>query len=188
MKPNPETVEPKTSGRLRDRIKRLLSFSATIAAAGGIILGVYEYKQRGEMNQARETMTQIDVWDDKGARDAYRALAQDVALKVSQLSEEDKAAARDDRERFHQLRRNVSRDVLESSENIKRLDEVVYFFTRLALCIEAELCSAKVAKVFFEDTLNSFLMVFKAAMTDNFGKAQSEAILALQQQFGQMAD
>lgn len=181
--------EGKTSGRLRDRIKRALSFSATFAAAGGIILGVIEYNQRSRIIQARETMEQIDIWDNKGARDGYRALSRGVAAEVATLSEKEKSVARDEGGfAFDLLRRNVSRKILTNGKNVENLDKVVYFFTRLGLCVESELCDAKVARVFFDDTLHSFLMVFEPAMLELYAETQTTAVLELQKEFRKMAD
>ena len=166
MSREPIAAEAKTSHRLRDRIKRALTFSATFAALGGIILGVFEYHQRGRMVQARETMQQIDVWDQQGgARDAYRALARDVALKRALISEEDRALASTDADFRNNLRLSVTRQILELPENVDRLETVVYFFNRLSLCVEADLCDVVSAKVFFEDTLASFLDIFGPALT-----------------------
>ena len=161
MSRKPISAEAKTSHRLRDRIKRALTFSATFAALGGIILGVFEYHQRGRMVQARETMQQIDVWDrENGARDAYRALARDVALKRATITDEERELASQDADYRKNLSLSVTREILALPENTERLETVVYFFNRLSLCVQADLCDVKSAQVFFDDTLISFLDVF----------------------------
>lgn len=158
--------EARTS-RLSRWMRKFLGAGAGIIAAAGILLGVWEYKQRGDLAQARETMAMIDIWDQRGARTAYRALSRGLETLIeTDVSAADKQAALTNRLAYRNLRANVSRSVLARPEQQQNFEDVVYYFTRLSLCIEAGLCDAHVAKVFFGDTLDSFLAAFLPGVSE----------------------
>lgn len=169
----------------RDVIKTFGSLIAACIAAGGIVLGGLEYKQRNEMIQARETLEMVDVWDQDGAREAYRSLASAVVSGLDGISSTDLATANESRAAYNNLRRSLSREILQDPDNAKDFDDVVYFFTRLSLCVEAELCDVTSANVFFRDTLNSFLDVFRTHITTQQESAPGygQALFDLQSAF-----
>ena len=176
-------------GTVSKRLKRLLNTGISFAAVFTILLGVMEYRQRGHLAQAKETMKMIDVWEQRGARRAFRNLsaALEEMIKTS-VSDEDRNAARTDRQAYNRLRENVSRAVLSEPEQLANFEEVVYFFTRLSLCIEAELCDVAAAKTFFGDTLVSFMLVFRPSITER-NKAYGDTgapLITLQSKFGRL--
>lgn len=172
-----EKVPTKTDDRLRKRIREALSYAAAVAALAGIVLGTLEYQQRKEQWRARQTMDQIDYWDDHGARQAYRSLAGHVGNIVAQVPPNEIAAARTSEELAEKLRARVVELVLRNDGAEESFNDVVYFFSRLSLCIEAEVCNDESAQVFFKDTIDSFLDTFRgeierrAVFTTGFGAA-----------------
>lgn len=157
------------------RLMTFLGGAAGIVAAAGVVLGVYEYRQRNEASQARETLNMIEVWDTQGAHVAYRGLSARVQDLLNQVPGDQLSQVQDDRTAYQKLRENIARRALSDAEQQAQFEDVVYFFTRLGLCIDARLCSEEVAAIFYKDTLGSFIEVFEPAIramqkrSDSFG-------------------
>ncbi|MAZ17810.1 MAG: hypothetical protein CL535_15955 [Ahrensia sp.] len=124
------------------------------------LFGIYEYKQRVEASKASETLALIDVWETRGAREAYEKLSNEIASGFAQVPAADMTAAADDPALARVVSNKVAAIVLRKKENADAFGEVVYFFNRLGLCVEASLCSQKAAEIFFQDTLDTFIDVF----------------------------
>ena len=60
------------------------------------LFGIYEYKQRVEASKASETLALIDVWETRGAREAYEKLSNEIASGFAQVPAADMTAAADD--------------------------------------------------------------------------------------------
>lgn len=182
------TQGEETSG-FSKRMKPIIRRGISLVTAIGVFLGVMEYRQRGHMAQAQQTMAMIDVWELRGARKAFRELSWELEKMIeASVSDADREAAREDSRSRNRLRMNLSRRVLADDAQSKNFEEVVYFFTRLSLCIEAELCDADAAKTFFGDTLDSFMLIFRLSIAErrmthvNFGVP----LIDLQSKFGRM--
>jgi len=124
------------------------------------LFGIYEYKQRVEASKASETLAMIDVWETRGAREAYERLSNEIASGFADVPAADMSAAANDPALARTVSDKVAAIVLREEENAAAFGEVVYFFNRLGLCVEASLCSQKTADVFFQDTLDTFIDVF----------------------------
>mgnify|MGYP000194573399 CR=1 FL=1 len=83
-----------------------------------------------------------------------------IAVGIDAAHDADMAAAAKDPALARVVSDKVAAIVLRAEENADAFGEVVYFFNRLGLCVEAALCSRKTAEIFFEDSLDSFLEVF----------------------------
>ena len=57
------------------------------------LFGIYEYKQRVEASKASETLALIDVWETRGAREAYEKLSNEIASGFAQVPAADMTAA-----------------------------------------------------------------------------------------------
>ncbi|MEO1554875.1 MAG: hypothetical protein AAFS01_00470 [Pseudomonadota bacterium] len=180
-------VPSSTDDRMQKRIREALSYTAALAALAGIGLGIFEYLQRKDLARARQTMQQIEFWDEQaGPRESYRMLSRKVASVFASVPDSEVAAARLDPEGIGvQLREKIVEIVFREDGMEDAFDDVVYFFSRLSLCVEAQLCDETASKVFFEDTLVSFLDTFEveiarqAESATGFGKA----VLCLEQRF-----
>lgn len=124
------------------------------------LFGIYEYKQRVEASKASETLAMIDVWETRGARGAYEKLSNAIASGFADVPAADMSAAANDPVLARTVSDKVASIVLRDEENAAAFGDVVYFFNRLGLCVEASLCSQKTAEVFFQDTLDTFIDVF----------------------------
>ena len=161
-----DTPGGKTDDRLRDRLKEYLGLAAATAAAIGIVLGIYEYRQREDLARARYTMEQIDIWETRGARAAYQELSQGAARIMAATSPQEVQQILEKPELLRRARNRIGQRLMKSPEDAAKVEEVVYFFTRLSLCIEAGLCEEEIAAVFFDDTLGSFMDLFRDALRE----------------------
>lgn len=125
---------------------------AVIAAIAGGAFAIFEYNDRKQTARAAETLRMIEIWEERGAQEAYFALAGALETMLLELPPEE----RNNPANAERLRTNLPRRAIRSAPP-GSYDEVVYYFTRLSLCIEASLCSAKVAATFFDDSLAGFL-------------------------------
>ncbi|MEM6385395.1 MAG: hypothetical protein AAF718_04070 [Pseudomonadota bacterium] len=178
-------VPTKTDDRLRKRLREALSYAAAVAALAGILLGTFEYFQRKDQVRARHTMDQIEYWDDHGIRAAYRSLSGRVAEVLAIVPDRELAAASDDPELARKLKARVAERVLQYDDAPEQFDDVIYFFSRLSLCIEARVCDGDAAAVFFEDTLDSFLDTFEGEVRNRSERIESygAAVLSLADRF-----
>lgn len=179
-----EAQEKKLFGVSKWRWEALSSLFAIIGFFSVIlagIWGIYEYTQRVEADKARETLVLIEVWETKGAKDSYNLLASKVSQLLGSL---DIPQDMPEGEKIKNINSKVDQIIMREKVSENAFEEVVYFFNRLALCVEAELCSIKIAKVFYEDTLSSFLVYFensiKKGQQNRIGYGQSVLDLARQ--------
>lgn len=146
--------EPRFAGcpvRVWDGLAGAAALLTLMALLVGTFLGAREYVDRKQTSRASETLEMIEVWETRGALDAYSDLNRQLTEMLKDIPESEVRNADKDT-----LRENLSRRALRSSGQ-DGFERIVYFFTRLSLCVEADLCSAPVASAFFEDTLTDFL-------------------------------
>lgn len=180
-------VPSSTDDRMQKRIREALSYTAAVAALAGIGLGIFEYLQRKDLARARQTMQQIEFWDEPaGPRESYRLLSRKVASVFASVPDAEITAARLDPDGDGvQLREKIVEIVFREEGMEDAFDDVVYFFSRLSLCVEARLCDETASEVFFEDTLISFLDTFEVEIARQAESAAGfgAAVLCLEQRF-----
>lgn len=143
------------------------SYLITTLGALGIVFGVYQYLEQLEANRARETLAMIEIWETRGYREEFDALSGDIFAYWNNVPEQDLALAKANQRAAANLRKAFYREMIDkSASNVKRFERVVYFFNRLGLCIEASLCSADTARVFFGDTIAAFLSNFEPRIAE----------------------
>ncbi|GAB5461023.1 DUF4760 domain-containing protein [Hoeflea alexandrii] len=161
-----ETNERKLLGLAVWRWEAFSYFITTLGALG-IVLGVYQYVQQLEANRARETLAMIEIWETRGYREDFDALSRDMVAYWDNVPKQDIELAKANQRAAANLRKAFFREMIDkSAANMKRFDRVVYFFNRLGLCIEAQLCSPYTARVFFEDTITAFLSNFEPRIAE----------------------
>ena len=124
--------------------------SIIVLLAGGTF-GVVEYLDRKSSARAAETLHMIEVWETRGAGMAFQALSNELVkarknVPQGQIADDARRAILVDN-----LTRRAIRNLPDG-----HYEKIVQFFTRLSLCIQAELCSEEVAAKFFADTLYGF--------------------------------
>ena len=128
---------------------------AGLIGVGALIIagsfGAFEYFDRKKSARAAETLRMIEIWEVRGAQEAYLGLSEAIEREIV-----DTTISPDlDAGELVILRDNVARRVLHTRGQAD-YNLVSQYFTRLSLCIQAQLCSAEVADTFFADTVLGF--------------------------------
>lgn len=149
-----------------DGIQGLLAVVGAALAVGGIIWGVHEFRGKLEADRARETLNLLEVWETQGYLNNYRSLEKRIQEVLQQVPSQDITAAEKDSRMLSKLYEKVSNSVLGESGAQEEFEDLVYFFERLQICVDANLCSPKATNLFFEDTMASFALVFDRPLQD----------------------
>lgn len=132
----------------------LAGLSAVVGLFGLLMagtLGIMEYRDRKKAAQASETLKMIEIWELRGAQDAYLS----ILTELRTLLETEREGIEANPERFKTIKRNIARRALRNAE-AGAYEIVVQYFTRLSLCVRTEICSSDVAHAFFFDTIVDF--------------------------------
>lgn len=170
--------------QLIDLIVRVAEGMAGISAAFGVTIAALQYLDAQQSERASRTIELIDRWESPvfGALHSYRRLGEDFQAAFDAQGGEGLANLSTEAAMDH-----LRRAALMRPSAVHDFDQVVYFFTRLSLCVEAEVCDSRTAKSFFEDTLTSFLENFGPAITErqSLDKHFGEALFSLQARMAQ---
>ncbi|ABA81546.1 hypothetical protein GQF56_21555 [Rhodobacter sphaeroides] len=141
----------------------LVKGAAGLAAAGSLFLAAVEYADQGKAARAAETIRLIDRWEEttSGVLTAYRSLGQRLTLALAE-----RTPALDGTRPPEELAALLVADVLQQEGAADEFERIVYFFTRLELCIEATLCDEHTAAIFFSDTVDTFMKNFRSAVLE----------------------
>ncbi|TBY13529.1 DUF4760 domain-containing protein [Rhizobium laguerreae] len=138
-----------------------------VSAIGGIFWAVFEYIEKKEMDRTKYTLTLIETWETQGYRQAYGELRQFYSTFLETIPVGDKRRADTGGHAMDNLLQSLNRQIAQEPARQEQVREVVYFFNRLALCVNASLCSKETTAVFFNDTVQSFLEVYGAYIDNN---------------------
>lgn len=165
----PKPREPRHLGLTHQVWSTLGSMVAVAGFLGGIFWGIWEYRAQNEAERGARTLELVDRWEAQGTRASYQALA--TALAKVEVDEADLISAKSSAEKTAHLRKRISDIVLRDPARRQDYDEVVYFFNRLGLCVQGDICSGKVAELFFDHTVQQFWLNFHEEIA-----AQSESL------------
>jgi hypothetical protein len=163
---------------------------SNIATAAGIVIAIigagwvlFEYRNNQADERNRYTFNLIDSWEKQAYKAAYWDLRESYTGFLAQLPKERVERAETD----DGIRRGViaafNASLEADSDDKRKIREVAYFFNKLNLCLDADLCAKETATVFFNDTVKSFLEVFGPYLDKNDadlpgGKAALDALSA----------
>jgi hypothetical protein len=134
-----------------DGISGVAALIGLLAGLGGGAFALVEYFDRKEAARAAETLQMIEVWETRGAEQAYLRIAnilQDEVTKAKETQQPLEAG-------LEKVRDKLARIALLGA-GADSYTTVTQFFTRLSLCVQARLCSDEVATTFFSLTLSDF--------------------------------
>lgn len=148
--------------------KKYFDALTSLAAVLGIISGmwaVYLYIQQIDASRAEKTLELVEVWANGTARPAYERLDREMTGLIDAMSDQDRvevaAASADERA---EKRRQLGLKATQNPDVLDALEEVEFFFNRLAVCVDTQLCSRYVAQAFFKDTLETLLAAYGGAI------------------------
>lgn len=148
--------------------------SSNIVTTAGILLAIigagwviFEYYSNAADERNRYTFRLIDSWERQNYKSSYSDLRELYAAYLTQLPEEQRQLA----ETKDIARENViggfNKTLASNNDAKRKIRDVAYFFNKLNLCLDADLCSDETATIFFNDTVKSFFEVFKPYLSDN---------------------
>ncbi|MGO6968421.1 DUF4760 domain-containing protein [Rhizobium leguminosarum] len=137
------------------------------SAMGGIFWAVFEYIEKKETDRTKYTLTLIETWETQGYRQAYGELREFYSTFLETIPVADKRMAETRGHAKDNLLQSLNRQIAQEPTRREQIREVVYFFNRLALCVNASLCSKETTAVFFNDTVQSFLDVYGPYIESN---------------------
>jgi len=148
--------------------KKYFDVLTSLATVLGIISGmwaVYLFVQQIEATRAEKTLELVEFWADGPARSAYRRLDAEMSDLIDAMSDQDRAevAAASEEERAEK-RQQLGLKAAQNQDVSEALEEVEFFFNRLAVCVDTQLCSRYVAQAFFKDTLETLLGAYGEAI------------------------
>ena len=177
---------PKDEGANQpDRIARQLAGNATgawqdaanIAVVAGLIFtllgagwAVFEYRARVESERASRTISYIDLWESGGYQGDLKLLQQAWSEFLSRIPDNQREDAASNPALMNNLKQRYYSFLDERTIDQSAVERVTYFFNRLSICVEANVCSEKVARAFFAELFDSFAGVFDFHIESNRGR------------------
>lgn len=154
-----------------DGLAGLFTVLAVLGGIFGLIIAYVELGQRREAAQAEATLALLDVWEGstQGSTNylnAFRALDTRLAARLNEVPQADLDAARADDTMRAALYARAARQILADAEAQRGFEDIVYFFQRLAICVELDLCDRKATLAFFEGPMRSFSVTFAAPIAE----------------------
>ena len=163
--PGPAVISGGTAERgLLGIPKPWVEVITVVGGAISIIIAYLGYQQRLDEGRARETLALVDVWEERGYRTAFQELATQAQAYMDAMDEDERAQiAADEQSKtigLSQIGRRIADGRIDGAPAASKIDDLVYFFTRLSICVEAGLCSREVSKACFGDTTRTFWRYF----------------------------
>lgn len=155
-------IKPAPPARNWEKVSSIVTAMGVLVGVVTFALGYLQYTSQVESGRAEHTLDMIEMWETRGYRESYLALGSEVAAFLAAVAPEDLALVESNARAASNFRKRLVAGVLDADSAKADFDKVVYFFNRLGLCVEANVCSERTAQVFFEDTLLQF--------TQNFGE------------------
>ncbi len=161
-----DTPEERAFLGMTDSAWAALSSLSAVCAFVTLIVGVFQYTTSLEADRAKQTLEMVEEWRDEGYRDHFLHLADLAGAQMGQMTDADLAFLQENPAAQRKAAAGVAKAVLDQgAEATEALDEVVYFFNLLGLCVEARLCSEQTAAGFFDSTLVNFHNIFESQIT-----------------------
>lgn len=152
-----------------DAIQGVVAAMGAVAVILGAAWALFEYTDRTEATRAQATLDLLDVWETRGYLAAYQSLDHRFQTVLATVPAADVDAARNDPEIAAVLYDKITARVLTDSTAQTEFDDLVYFFQRMHICVQAKLCSQSATNSFFDTTLDSFARTFAAPLAARAG-------------------
>lgn len=138
----------------------VLAGLATVIGVVGAIVAVLEYSGRGEAERAEATLKIVDSWEDDGYKASLENLSVGLASRLSGLPPNElKVLQGMDTAQQAPILASIGDDYIVEN-GAASVDELFYFFTKLTVCVSAELCSVNAVDAFFGEPVRTFWLYF----------------------------
>lgn len=163
----PKLIENDKVFGVRKKYYEVGAAIATMLGVVAIIFAFYQYLAQIEASKADRTIALVDLWTGGEVHNAYMKLDDGVSKLMDAMTEQERsdvAKSTDDQRKALRLQLGVK--AAADPEVTAALVEVEFFFNRLAVCVEANLCSQAVVRTFFADTLTDLMGSYGQAIKD----------------------
>ncbi|ESZ24433.1 MULTISPECIES: hypothetical protein [unclassified Mesorhizobium] len=181
--PWPSSHEIKKEGNpFTDRDWRMLVYAwsgmaVRLAIIFTLMFSVYQFLANQEQKRVEQTMSLVELWENKDYQQAQRALKDRLTAlnaKYDNLLSANPSPTEEQvfRQRIGIEAMTASGGDMPLADFSENFDRIVYFLNRLSFCIDGDLCSRKVTDAYFRDYAVSFWSYF-AGYIDKQRKAGS---------------
>ncbi|RVD50993.1 hypothetical protein [Mesorhizobium sp. M7A.F.Ca.ET.027.03.2.1] len=172
----------KESNPFTDRDWRMLVYAwsgmaVRLAIIFTLMFSVYQFLANQEQKRVEQTMSLVELWENKDYQQAQRALKDRLTAlnaKYDNLLSANPSPTEEQvfRQRIGIEAMTASGGDMPLADFSENFDRIVYFLNRLSFCIDGDLCSRKVTDAYFRDYAVSFWSYF-AGYIDKQRKAGS---------------
>lgn len=132
----------------------------------GAIWGVTQYYASQEADRQKYTLELVNNWEEQGYQASYSKLRIAYEDFIKNVPTEQQNLAKTYTFAEKNVSRAFNKEIAESPQESEDVRRVVLYFNRLNLCLEANLCTQKIAATFFDDTVKSFVETFQPYIDD----------------------
>ena len=143
-------------------LSSIVSAVGLIAVVAAALIAFWEFRDGRQAARVVETLDLLDVWEEREYLAAFRRLDAQVSERLEQVPRDDLEAARSNPLILERLYERIASDVLGASGAEEDFENLVYFFQRLSICVDAKLCAREPTLAFFRGPMQSFARTFKA--------------------------
>ncbi|SLN21696.1 hypothetical protein ROA7450_00784 [Roseovarius albus] len=125
-----------------------------IFVATGLVITLVQYREHLETKRIKTSYEHVQEWEEEGYKAAFDVLSNTIrkaeAASVSVLPDDLDAEA------YEAAKLNVvQRELANASEGElgAEIDKLIYFFDKLSVCVDRNLCDEDLLSVFFRDNL-----------------------------------
>ncbi|RUU12904.1 hypothetical protein EOD10_16535 [Mesorhizobium sp. M7A.T.Ca.TU.009.01.3.2] len=172
----------KESNPFTDRDWRMLVYAwsgmaVRLAIIFTLMFSVYQFLANQEQKRVEQTMSLVELWENKDYQQAQRALKDRLTglnAKYDNLLSANPSPTEEQvfRQRIGIEAMTAAGGDMPLADFSENFDRIVYFLNRLSFCIDGDLCSRKVTDAYFRDYAVSFWSYF-AGYIDKQRKAGS---------------
>ncbi|MEO5758428.1 MAG: hypothetical protein ABIQ51_16380 [Mesorhizobium sp.] len=172
----------KESNPFTDRDWRMLVYAwsgmaVRFAIIFTLMFSVYQYLANQEQKRVEQTMSLVELWENKDYQQAQRALKDRLTAlnaKYDNLLSANPSPTEEQvfRQRIGIEAMTAGGGDMPLADFRENFDRIVYFLNRLSFCVDGDLCSHKVTDAYFRDYAVSFWSYF-AGYIDKERKAGS---------------
>lgn len=154
---------------LSTRVEQYTRIAASLGVALAAITGAYQYVEANEDNRRERSLEIVRNWQSETNIERYTAIQAFVEGKVNEptLKAQLQVLSPD---ALPDAQANLGRawtaalrdsDAPEDKRIERHIDRLMLFFAQMEICIDSELCNAKVLRDYFELEVSTFWTYFK---------------------------
>ncbi len=145
-----------------DCMSSFVSADGPIGVVVAAVIAFWEFEESRQAARVAETLNLLHTWEKDEYLAAFRRLDAQVSERLERVPNEDLEAARANPLILERLYERITNEVLVAHGAEEDFENLVYFFQRLSICVEAALCAREPTLAFFRGPMQSFARTFRA--------------------------